>query len=339
MKKINEVIKYLKNSDRFSLSDVIKNTGVSSSYIRRFFSFLCKKNMIKRLSKDGMIGRYVLVNRGAWIGFSKDRIDIDMNYKEKQRNDGLYAKTKLYELMGGVCCRCGFSDHRALQIDHINGGGCTELKSLDRKKYIKIVSDSFLSGEKKYQLLCANCNWIKRFENGECLNRKKPTSFLFSLNGIALFIIIFLFSNFLTCYASTPDINLKALSLVESSGNPRATSFLGASYGRGLYQVSEIALKDYLQYHKNEVIHPDDLYNPIICEKVAKWLLFVRIPQVLRHLKRPITLETVLSAYNKGYSKKLANGYITKYRRAYARVRGIGKDNSSASSAKSNESI
>ena len=30
-------------------------------------------------------------------------------------------------------------------------------------RYLEIVKDS----SRKYQLLCANCNWIKREENGE----------------------------------------------------------------------------------------------------------------------------------------------------------------------------
>lgn len=131
-----------------------------------------------------------------------------------------------------------------------------------------------------------------------------------------LIIAIFFFNNLAISYANTTEINLKALAQIESSNNPNAVSFLGASYGRGLYQVSEIALKDYLQYHIKEKITPDDLFNPAINERIAVWLINVRIPQILKHLKRPVTLETVLSAYNKGYSKDLAFNYIKKYRMA-----------------------
>lgn len=72
--------------------------------------------------------------------------------------------------MGGRCKNCGFSDERALQIDHINGGGVKE------KKNVKTNYNSFLLKQiqedkeqfiKKYQLLCANCNWIKKAENKE----------------------------------------------------------------------------------------------------------------------------------------------------------------------------
>ena len=76
--------------------------------------------------------------------------------------------------LGGVCVRCGFADVRALQIDHVNGGGLRErsrrrqkdnaiLRVCLTKYYRQVVEDQ--TG--KFQLLCANCNWIKRAENGE----------------------------------------------------------------------------------------------------------------------------------------------------------------------------
>ena len=67
------------------------------------------------------------------------------------------------DLLGGKCARCEFDDPRALQIDHINGGGVQELSKYNcRKKYYEKVRDSFENKEGVYQILCANCNWIKR---------------------------------------------------------------------------------------------------------------------------------------------------------------------------------
>lgn len=68
--------------------------------------------------------------------------------------------------MGGKCCVCGFSDFRALQIDHIAGFGGRDRRSITRC-YCNVVQESFLNKENKYQLLCANCNWIKKWENNE----------------------------------------------------------------------------------------------------------------------------------------------------------------------------
>ena len=65
---------------------------------------------------------------------------------------------------GDKCTKCGFSDWRALQIDHIHNNGYIERKSMTRKQYVnKLLTVDPKSGE--YQLLCANCNWIKRYES------------------------------------------------------------------------------------------------------------------------------------------------------------------------------
>lgn len=69
------------------------------------------------------------------------------------------------EALGGKCKRCGFADERALQIDHVHGDGNQERRENRQGKYYRKVIEAISTG--KYQLLCANCNWIKRHENGE----------------------------------------------------------------------------------------------------------------------------------------------------------------------------
>lgn len=86
------------------------------------------------------------------------------NQKEYLRK----TRNAVVEALGGACKHCGFLDKRALQIDHVNAGGSKERKERAYKgSFHKHVLQSFLAGENKYQLLCANCNWIKRFENDE----------------------------------------------------------------------------------------------------------------------------------------------------------------------------
>ncbi len=70
---------------------------------------------------------------------------------------------------GGSCVRCGFSDIRALHIDHINGGGKKE-RDAGRHGIFelwKITKDDPVMARATFQLLCANCNSIKRHENYE----------------------------------------------------------------------------------------------------------------------------------------------------------------------------
>jgi len=81
-------------------------------------------------------------------------------------------RTEALKLLGNKCIKCGFSDIRALQVDHINGGGSEDKKSKGRASYFNYVIKSVLKKENKFQLLCANCNWIKRVENNEIRNGK-----------------------------------------------------------------------------------------------------------------------------------------------------------------------
>jgi hypothetical protein len=75
-----------------------------------------------------------------------------------------YYRFKAFEILGGPKCkRCGFADHRALQIDHVNNDGCLRRrisKEMGVTLYRRVVK---ASGE-GYQVLCSNCNWIKRAE-------------------------------------------------------------------------------------------------------------------------------------------------------------------------------
>lgn len=99
------------------------------------------------------------------------RVSARDNYAK--RRDSLLVRAKIRQqrirldamgaLGGPTCTRCGFSDIRALQIDHINGGGTVDSKSRCwYKRYTSIIK-----GATGFQVLCANCNWIKKSERGE----------------------------------------------------------------------------------------------------------------------------------------------------------------------------
>jgi hypothetical protein len=95
--------------------------------------------------------------------------------KERAKKTGLVAREKIRILreriigfLGGKCCKCGFDDKRALQIDHVNSGGCIEQRKYGTgTKYLSMVFSSVYLCEGKYQLLCANCNIIKKYEKNE----------------------------------------------------------------------------------------------------------------------------------------------------------------------------
>lgn len=72
--------------------------------------------------------------------------------------------------LGGKCvghdnslgCPWGVDDPRALQFDHINGVSKETGREPPIKMYRNIAHNTAPEGY--YQLLCANCNWIKRYE-------------------------------------------------------------------------------------------------------------------------------------------------------------------------------
>jgi hypothetical protein len=80
-----------------------------------------------------------------------------------------YSQKRKYavDLLGGKCVRCGFKDRRALQIDHVNGNGAAERKQYGMRALEFIYERRFAGETADYQLLCANCNWIKRSERNE----------------------------------------------------------------------------------------------------------------------------------------------------------------------------
>ena len=104
----------------------------------------------------------------------------------KQKHPGYDAelaqveRLKLLELWDSRCVRCGYNEnHRALEIDHINGDGYLERNQKEYRGsgrnytgWRKMLNDPDV--KLKYQVLCANCHRIKTFENNE--HRKREPS-------------------------------------------------------------------------------------------------------------------------------------------------------------------
>lgn len=109
----------------------------------------------------------------------KDKIKSDrqeiwaknhMEYYEKYRKMYYYKqKNDLAEILGGwICTKCNNRDKRCLQFDHINAGGIH-----DRTKFkgATVMWNYYINhpeeAKKKLQVLCANCNQIKKIEENE----------------------------------------------------------------------------------------------------------------------------------------------------------------------------
>lgn len=83
-------------------------------------------------------------------------------------------RIELFEHLGGAWCKnCKYDDYRALQIDHIYGGGRKEHKDNPHFKSISRWAEHVKNNSSNYQVLCANCNQIKRYTHNEF--RKKDS--------------------------------------------------------------------------------------------------------------------------------------------------------------------
>jgi len=74
-----------------------------------------------------------------------------------------YHRRQAFKVLGGYTCQsCGFDDPRAQQIDHIENDGYQRRKDgeLGQALYRRVVKTE----GKGFQVLCANCNWIKKAE-------------------------------------------------------------------------------------------------------------------------------------------------------------------------------
>lgn len=76
------------------------------------------------------------------------------------------AKSILLGILGDKCKKCGIDDPRVLQIDHMNGKG-NQMRMSGVRGTRKLLAYVRKHGASGFQVLCANCNWIKRYENNE----------------------------------------------------------------------------------------------------------------------------------------------------------------------------
>jgi hypothetical protein len=113
--------------------------------------------------------------------YDMDKFDGELSIA--QRENGARSqrsqRIRVLEFLGSKCVRCGFTDPRALQIDCVNG----DHAMIRRQEVANIGYYSSYAFQKNIlegridrdtvQLLCANCNQIKKVENKEFRKRKK----------------------------------------------------------------------------------------------------------------------------------------------------------------------
>jgi len=99
---------------------------------------------------------------------------------EKYRLARFALRDRVIQKLGGRCSnpRCswlnddgstGCMDSRCLQVDHKFGGGTKERKKFGGSATARIYKAVLTDTTGRFQLLCANCNWIKLADKKEYL--------------------------------------------------------------------------------------------------------------------------------------------------------------------------
>lgn len=96
----------------------------------------------------------------------------------REQNDKI--REEIHKLLGNKCANPYNIDHgeffafpECLQVDHVHGNGYEERHRFHSfYSFQKHILAEIKAGSKDYQLLCANCNWIKRWRNPNERRRK-----------------------------------------------------------------------------------------------------------------------------------------------------------------------
>ena len=88
------------------------------------------------------------------------------------RQSSRSVRLQLIAALGGKCQQCDWTDPRALQVDHINSNGAEERRTREVHSQSRAFIAHVLSHPDEYQLLCANHNQIKKYEENETVGRR-----------------------------------------------------------------------------------------------------------------------------------------------------------------------
>jgi hypothetical protein len=112
-------------------------------YNRRYY----QKNKIKLREKKRL-----------WM--QKDRQANRDKYRHYWRQRKVAQRQAILKMYGCECALCGFTDQRALTLDHINGDGGQERRA---KTEYQIYRDALETYQpEKFRTLCMNCQFITR---------------------------------------------------------------------------------------------------------------------------------------------------------------------------------
>ena len=144
----------------------------SKNYCRKHYFNQLNKKPYRKQARKAYWQTYYEKHRDKIL--AKNKIWLEQNrelHNKRSRDYRAKLQDEVFKLLGNKCNNCGFDDPRAFNIDHINGRGRKEKRESEIKSvayfYFRVRELINLGKNNKYQLLCANCNQIKRIVNKE----------------------------------------------------------------------------------------------------------------------------------------------------------------------------
>tara|TARA_R110000751_G_C13411126_1_gene439006 strand:+ start:51 stop:473 length:423 start_codon:yes stop_codon:yes gene_type:complete len=134
-----------------------------------------KKRVYTKEQKDNNV-----IKNNIWLSNNKEKVAISKKayriknavyLKEHQKQYNQNKKEIVHKFLGNKCKNCGENDPIYFQIDHVYNDGNLERKGSNKTRTHSLKK--YLENPEKYQLLCANCNWAKRMNNGKLYKPKK----------------------------------------------------------------------------------------------------------------------------------------------------------------------
>lgn len=147
--------------------DKVERDKYNKEYNKKYY--IKNKKYLSQKKKDKFKKEYKPKRKEITIEILDERKKIKRIYQNNyQKISRRNFRQIIFDILDNKCAVCGFSNKKALQIDHISGGGSKERKVISNSwTFYKKVIESLNDNKKEYQLLCANCNWIKRVDNNE----------------------------------------------------------------------------------------------------------------------------------------------------------------------------
>lgn len=95
-----------------------------------------------------------------------------VRHRETANRTNATKRVQLIQLMGGRCVcsekdcwhegACTVSDIHCLQVEHKNGGGTRQYKTMGAYQMYLFYAEHPVERERDIQVYCANCNWKKK---------------------------------------------------------------------------------------------------------------------------------------------------------------------------------